>query len=440
MKVQILKWTQLQVLFIFSNLNIKQVKIVKAVGVVVEYNPFHNGHFYHIQESKKQTNADCIIAVMSGNFLQRGEPALLSKWSRTKMALQGGADIVIELPYAFATQKAEIFANGSISILDAMKCSEMCFGSEHGSIQEFNATVTFMSNNEEIFNNNIKRALKQGVSYPKAASLAYYELHGRETFLDLSKPNNILGYHYVKAIHDQAARIKATTIQRTSSDYHDQDLPSSPIASATSIRKALFNSERSLDEIEKFVPISTKSELQTYIDHYNLLHSWELYFGLLKYKLLTLSRKELQQLYEIEEGLENRFVTQIKSSHTFQEFMENIKTKRYTWTRLQRVCCHILTHTTKEQMSSIQTNPRSTYLRLLGMTQKGQHYLQSVKKDITLPLVANLSSYSDHIMELDIKAANTYAMIFDEPIRSNYMKMEYSTPPIRYNEETQAFN
>lgn len=412
---------------------------MKSVGVVVEYNPFHNGHLYHIEQTRKQTNADCIVAVMSGNFLQRGEPALLSKWYRTRMALQGGADIVIELPYAFATQKAETFANGSISILDAIGCKEMCFGSEHGSISDFNKTVTYMKVNEKDFNAKIKHAVKQGYSYPKAASLAYYELEGQETFLDLSKPNNILGYHYVKAIADQHSLMKPTTIQRTGAGYHDVELPPENIASATSIRKAIFEEEASIDKIKPFVPATTIQELQTYLSTFHLLHSWDDYFSLLKYKLMTLSTNELNNLYEIEEGLENRLVSNITDTDTFEGFMKKIKTKRYTWTRLQRACCHILTHTTKEQMSIIKEKPKATYLRLLGMSGAGQQYLQRVKKELPLPIVANLSSYTDSLIELDKKAANTYAMAFPEPIRSKFLKLEYSTPPIRYNEEKQEF-
>ncbi|MBE4908841.1 nucleotidyltransferase [Bacillus luteolus] len=408
---------------------------MKSVGVVVEYNPFHNGHLYHIEQTRKHTNADCIVAVMSGNFLQRGEPALLSKWYRTKMALQGGADIVIELPYAFATQKAEIFANGSISILDAIGCSEMCFGSEHGTIIDFNKTVSYMIENEETFNIKIKNTVKQGYSYPKAASLAYYELEGQESFLDLSRPNNILGYHYVKAIKDQQSSMKPTTIQRTGAGYHDVELPPENIASATSIRKALLEEEVSLETIKQFVPVTTSNELKKYLSEFQLLHSWEDYFSLLKYKLMTLTAKDLENLYEMEEGLENRLISHISNSHTFEEFMKKIKTKRYTWTRLQRACCHILTHTTKQQMSTVKDNPKATYLRLLGMTVTGQRYLKTVKKDLSLPLVANLSSYNDPLLELDKKAANTYSMIFPEPIRSKVLKLEYSTPPIRYNEE-----
>jgi predicted nucleotidyltransferase len=412
---------------------------VKSVGVVVEYNPFHNGHLYHIEQTRKQTNADCIVAVMSGNFLQRGEPALLSKWYRTKMALQGGADVVIELPYAFATQKAEIFANGAISILDAIGCSEMCFGSEHGSILDFHKTVTYMKDNEETFNTNVKNTVKKGFSYPKAASLAYYELEGQETYLDLSKPNNILGYHYVKAIIDQQSKMIPTTIQRTGSGYHDTELPPENIASATSIRKAIFGDDASIEKISPFVPASTLNELKTYFSKYQLLHSWEDYFSLLKYKLVTLSANELKDLYEMEEGLENRLISHIANSHSFEEFIKKIKTKRYTWTRLQRVCCHILTHTTKEKMSSVKEDPKATYLRLLGMSRSGQRYIQGVKKELSLPLIANLSSYKDELIELDKKASNTYTMVLPEPIRSTFLKLEYSNPPIRYDEKEKQF-
>ena len=401
---------------------------MKAVGVIVEYNPFHNGHKFHLEQTRLQSNADCLIAVMSGPFLQRGEPALVSKWSRTKMALEAGVDIVLELPYVFATQKAETFANGAISILTAMQCSEFCFGSEHGTITDFENTVAFMTDNKEEYDAYIKNVIKEGISYPKATSLAYHSLNHSNSFLDLSKPNNILGFHYVKALSHQDSPLKPLTIQRTQADYHDENFTSEHIASATSIRKALLK-EKSIKQIENFVPPYTYQQLHTYIEQFGKFHHWEEYFDLLKYRILTQTASELKLIYEVEEGLEFRILKYIKQAQSFTEFMHLLKTKRYTWTRLQRVCLHILTNTKKEQMNN---ENKASYIRLLGMTQTGQQYLKRIKKELELPLVSTLSSFSDEIMELDIKATSTYAMCFPEPIRSNFIKAEFSTPPIQY--------
>jgi predicted nucleotidyltransferase len=176
---------------------------MKAVGVIVEYNPFHNGHAYHLQAAKETAHADLAVAVMSGNFLQRGEPALVSKWYRTKMALLSGVDIVLELPYQFATQKAETFANGAVSVLDAIGCHSLCFGSESGDISTFQQTVDYMDLHKDCLDEKIKMNIKTGVSFPKALSLSFQSMSSTENLLSLDKPNNILGFHYVKALKRQ---------------------------------------------------------------------------------------------------------------------------------------------------------------------------------------------------------------------------------------------
>lgn len=412
---------------------------MKAAGVIVEYNPFHNGHLYHLQQTKEVTKADVVVAVMSGYFLQRGEPALVSKWARTKMALKSGVDLVVELPYAFSTQKAEVFANGAISILEALNVDEVCFGSESGDISSFISTVSAMEKNKTAFDQLVLKYSKEGNSYPKAASLAYQALNMSHELVDLSRPNNILGYHYVKAVADQYAHIKPTTITRTGANYHDEHFGSPTIASATSIRKALFSNEGTIQNIINYVPGTTYTSLQEYKQNIGQLHEWEHYFQLLKYKVLTTDINVLASLYEVEEGLEHRFVSAIKEATTYHEFMGNLKTKRYTWTRLQRACSHILTHTTKDTMKRITSENKASYIRLLGMSQNGRAFLQMNKKKFQLPVVTKLTSHTNEMLQLDIKAATTYGMVLPEPLRSHWMKMEYSTPPIQYNEQNNTF-
>ncbi|WP_299086935.1 nucleotidyltransferase [uncultured Metabacillus sp.] len=399
-----------------------------ALGLVVEYNPFHNGHYYHLIQSIKKTNADIVIAVMSGNFLQRGEPAIVSKWERAKMALHSGIDIVVELPYAFATQKAETFASGAVSILEALHCRSLCFGSESGEIYPFLEANEFLLHHKEQYNHFIKKYMKTGVSYPSALTLAFQEISNGQDILDLSLPNNILGYYYVKAINRQQAKIKPYTIKRTAAGYHEQNFVSPSIASATSIRKAIFSKEGS---ITNYVPNETLQIMNQYKSHFGLLHNWEHYFDFLKYTLITMSSEELLTIYEAEEGLENRIKKIIQSSESFQHFMEQLKTKRYTWTRLQRLCTHILTRTTKQQISSINEGETAPYIRLLGMSIKGQEYLNAVKKQIELPIVSKLSTFQHPLLEIDIRASAAYNMIFSEPLRSKLLKEEYATPPIR---------
>ncbi|MGN7941229.1 nucleotidyltransferase [Virgibacillus sp. 6R] len=401
---------------------------MKAIGVVVEYNPFHNGHLYHLRESVKKSNADIVIAVMSGYFLQRGEPALVPKWERTKMALQGGVDLVVELPYAFATQKAETFANGAVSILDALHCSYLCFGSETGDIAPFLHTNEFLQKESEQYEEYIKHFMQTGVNYPTALSLAYQKISNRKDTLDLSQPNNILGFHYVKAISKLNSNMIPLTIKRYKAGYHDKDFASTSIASATSIRNSLFDQNA---DISSYVPNDTYTILEKYKEQYGVFHQWENYFSFLKYSLLTMKEEELKSIYEVEEGLENRVLKLIIDSHCFQDFMEQLKTKRYTWTRLQRLCMHILTRTSKQEMNLINQHETSPYIRLLGMSERGQEYLRSIKKNLKLPIISKVSGFHHPLFEIDLRAAATYFMIFPEPLRSRLLKTEYTTPPIR---------
>ncbi|MCF6410450.1 nucleotidyltransferase [Pseudalkalibacillus salsuginis] len=404
---------------------------MKTLGLIVEYNPFHNGHLYHLQQSKKQSQADTVIAVMSGNFLQRGEPALVSKWTRAKMALEAGVDLIVELPYAFATQRADRFAFGAVSILDALKCDEIIFGSESGKIEPFMNTVDFLNENQKEYNDWIQKHVQTGVSYPTAASMAFSELQGRpQESVDLTKPNNILGYHYVNSICQIGSTMNIDTIQRTGAGYHDEEHGTDKIASATGIRKILFGDKGSLSGIKDLVPPTTFNGLGQHQQIFGTFISWERYFNFLKHRLITSSPEELSQVYECVEGIENRLMNQILRSESFSGFLEDVKTKRYTWTRLQRLCTHLLTNAKKETMDKALT-VQPTYIRLLGMNQKGQLYLNANKKKVELPIVSTLSKHTDDFLQLDIIATNTYILGFPVEHHSRLWRQEYSNPPIR---------
>lgn len=401
---------------------------MKAVGIVVEYNPFHNGHAFHLAQTREKAKADIVIAVMSGQFLQRGEPALLPKWFRAKMALLAGVDIVIELPYQFATQKADTFALGAISVLGSMGCESVCFGSESGNIDDFLATLQFLEHHEVDYNKRIQFHMAQGVNYPKALSSAFLELNPTQSIVDLSQPNNILGYQYVKAIHDLKFPMKALTITRKNADYHDEHFTSDSIASATSIRKALFSKDGTLEQIFPYVPETTATLLQQYLFQYQQFHQWENYWPYLRFRLLHSTPTELRKIYEVEEGLENRVIRAALNSNSFQEFMTSVKTKRYTWTRLQRMCVHILTNTTASEM--INKMDRATYMRLLGMNDRGREYLNKWKSHTPIPIVSKLSSYPHDDISLDIRASQIYALGARDSMKQRLLQMEYEQPPI----------
>ncbi len=392
-----------------------------------------------MQQTKKLTQSDIIIAVMSGPFLQRGEPALISKWYRTKMALANGVDLVVELPYVFATQKAETFANGAISILNALRVSEICFGSEDGQIENFYNTISIQKNEEETFNCLVKQFMDAGNSYAKATSDAFSHILTSEKNIDMSQPNNILGFQYMKAILSQNSSIQAQTIKRFASHYHDETFNDQHIASATSIRKQLFSEEGSFTTIEPFLPQATTSLLANYKQNYGILHNWEQYFSFFKYRLMTMSPGDLRHIYEIEEGLEHRILSKIQNSSAFYSFMEALKTKRYTWTRLQRACTHILTNTTKEDIRSANIEQHAPYIRLLGMSQKGQTYLSKNKKKIELPILTHTKTFDHAALDIEKKANSVYFSIMHEPLRTQLLKQDITHHPVRYDETTTKF-
>ncbi|MGX5453040.1 nucleotidyltransferase [Bacillus cereus] len=392
-----------------------------------------------MQQTKKLTQSDIIIAVMSGPFLQRGEPALISKWYRTKMALANGVDLVVELPYVFATQKAETFANGAISILNALRVSEICFGSEDGQIENFYNTISIQKNEEETFNCLVKQFMDAGNSYAKATSDAFSHILTSEKNIDMSQPNNILGFQYMKAILSKNSSIQAQTIKRFASHYHDETFNDQHIASATSIRKQLFSEEGSFTTIEPFLPQATTSLLANYKQNYGILHNWEQYFSFFKYRLMTMSPGDLRHIYEIEEGLEHRILSKIQNSSSFYSFMEALKTKRYTWTRLQRACTHILTNTTKEDIRSANIEQHAPYIRLLGMSQKGQTYLSKNKKKIELPILTHTKTFDHAALDIEKKANSVYFSIMHEPLRTQLLKQDITHHPIRYDETTTKF-
>lgn len=403
--------------------------VMKSAGIIVEYNPFHNGHDFHIQETRRKSEADVIIAVMSGNFLQRGEPALVSKWSRTEMALHAGVDIVIELPYAFAVQKAETFAHGAVFLLNALKCNSICFGSERGELSPFKETQRFLHENKENYDHWIHFYMKKGLSYPTALSNAFKRLNTNEDAVDLSKPNNILGFHYINAAFHINKEMNFLTIKRKNADYHDEVFNDSTIASATAIRKSIHQ-HSNLEAVKSFIPYSTWNGLNKYRSEYGQFHHWEDYWSYLQFQILTMDANELQSIYEVEEGLENRLIKAARQANSFLAFMELIKTKRYTWTRLQRICTHILNNCKKVDIENSGKNPN--YVRLLGMNDIGRTYLNQVKKQLPIPLVSKVSAYPRELLQIDLRASDVYALGLPAQKKVNLLNQEFKQPPIYF--------
>ncbi|WP_186577567.1 nucleotidyltransferase [Aquibacillus kalidii] len=398
---------------------------MRACGLIVEYNPFHNGHQFHLEKSKIKSESDCMIAVMSGNFLQRGEPAIIDKFHRARIAIQQGVDIVVELPFAYAVQHSDLFAKGAILTLGAMGVEAICFGSEHGETDNFTKAVHTYLSEQETYKEALKDALSNGLSFPQASTEAYKKIGLTEGQIDLSKPNNILGFSYVKSIVETNQKIKPYTIKRYKNNYHDKSIRD-PIASATSIREALF-SDNDLPMLNQTMPNETIQTLAHYRREAGIWHQWETYFPLIQYRVMTMTAKELSSIHGIGEGLENRLKKTATKATSFQSWVEAIKTKRYTWTRIQRVMTHILVNSKKETIQHITESHSISHIRLLGMSRRGQEYLNRIKKHIHVPIVTSLGKDSS-LLEMDERAADAYYSVLAPQQRIKLRSQEIKAP------------
>lgn len=408
-------------------------------GIVAEYNPFHNGHLYQLNVLRETVHPDVVIAVISGDFLQRGEPAIVSKWTRTQMALQSGIDLVVELPYVFAVGKADVFARGAIAILDQLGVNQLFFSSESGRIEPFLNTLTLIHDHQDSYDDQLKAALDKGISYPNAHAAAYRHVaqEYKQDLVDLSQPNNSLGFHYIKAIWQRKSTIVPMTVQRKEAGHNDYNFEThTSIASASSIRLHLLQNG-SLSAIQNKIPAHVLDTMKKSQDN-NLFGDWERFFPFLKYKLLSSKRERLEQIYEMEEGIESRLIACIRKAQTFQEFISAVKTKRYTWARLQRLSAHILTDTLKDDAKMLAAYGEPDYVRLLGMSQKGQAYLSQIRKKTSIPLISKIRTHRSTLLDQDIKAAQLYDYLTGRDQRVDAFT-ETSHPPVRYDESKRRF-
>lgn len=379
---------------------------MNILGIITEYNPFHNGHKYHIEEAKKKTNADFTICIMSGHFLQRGIPAVIDKWTRAENALRNGVDLVIELPTVYSLNSAEYFAEGAIKLLNATGITDyVVFGSEKGTIDNFYRISQIYAQEPEKFVFQLKENLTKGLSFPKARRNALEEYLGEELNLD-SKPNNILGIEYLKAIYNTNSTIKAETIKRIQNDYNDSNL-TGEISSATAIRKKI-EENCEIKTIKKSVPLSTYNSLKKFENDLVFKRSFE---NLIFYKIRSMSTEDLSKIHDVSEGLENRIKEKSLNCNNLEELILAIKSKRYTYTRIQRILFKALLNI---ENSDVMHNPR--YLRILGFNKKGQKIIRKLNESSHLPIITNLKNYEPQdavarrMIEKDILATNIYQL------------------------------
>lgn len=360
---------------------------MKAIGIVAEYNPFHNGHAFQIKKIKEKYPDYAIIVVMTGNFTERGEVAIIDKFSRSEIAITNGVDLVVELPFPFATQSADTFAYGAITILESLKVEKVIFGSESNNVKDLEEIVNCQIENEE-FDKLVHIYSKFGNNYPTSLSLAVKDLTGKV----IDAPNDLLGISYIKAIKQNSYNIKYETIKRTT-DYHEK-LLDDKISSGTSIRYALKNNK----DISNSVP---KNEIK----YFNNLHFMEDYYPYLKYKIIT--DKDLNNYQTVSEGIENLMKKEIIDSNSYDTFINRIQSKRYTTNKIQRMLLHILVGFTKNQAREMK---KITYIRLLGFSNNGRRYLNEIKKEINIPIISKINRNKDKMLEFEIETTKIYAL------------------------------
>ncbi len=363
---------------------------MKACGIIVEYNPFHNGHIHHIEEARRLSGCDILIAVMSGNYTQRGDLSVIDKFEKTKAALEHGVDLVIELPYAVTLQNAYVFGYHAVSLLKKAGISSLCFGSETNNLEELKE---FASLHVDV--TRLKELLRDGTSYPAAYGLLAGALY----------PNDILAVTYLKAL--EGTDIEPISIQRTG-DYHSEEM--GVLASASAIRKAV----REGRDISMATPLT--------IAHPVFLEDLWPY---LRRLLITMDSRDLSKIFLMDEGIENLLKKNAESCTSFEDFMNYSISRRYTRSRIQRILCHLANQVTREEVRSLE---EPDYLRILGFNERGRAWLRELKKKDDVPIITQFKNLPENARKCAWKSDLLYSTLTEDP--EGYIRKELKGPLI----------
>lgn len=376
---------------------------MRTFGIIAEYNPFHLGHLYQIKKIKEMEPNSRIIALVSSCFTQRGDLSIMDKWERTRVLLNNSVDMVIEFPFAFASQGADIFANGAIDILKKLKIDCLVFGTECDDIDKLIRIANLQLNSKE-YNDLVKKLLDEGYNYPTAMSTAIDSF----LFLKIDKPNDLLALSYVKEIIRQNADIIPISIKRTN-DYHDISI-CQEIVSGTAIRNLLSDDK----DISNYV-------VDKSVKYFNI--DREKLFPLLKYQIIN-NFDNLDRFNTVDEGIDNRIKKVIFECNSWEELVFKIKTKRYTYNKINRMLIHILTNFTKDENLALKVD----YIRVLGFTIEGQRYLNKIKKDLNVPIITRYKKNISLLLDIEFRINSIYSSLFDDI--NDRVKKEYISKPV----------
>ncbi|NFT07989.1 MULTISPECIES: nucleotidyltransferase [unclassified Clostridium] len=395
-----------------------------VTGIIAEYNPFHKGHEYHLKQAKINANADNIVCVMSGNFMQRGIPAIIDKWRRTEIALKNGVDLVIELPLVYSLSSAEHFAFGSISLLNSLNIVDnLYFGSEEGNVKVLEDIASVLVNEPNNYKIMLKNYLNLGLPFHLSRANALSDFFKSNHIMEaISSSNNILGIEYIKALKTLNSNIIPLTLKREGSNYNDKCL-NTTFSSATSIRNHL--KKKNLEHLKDFLPKESYNVLHKLsCENYSFMFEEDI-FKYVKYKLIT-DGSLLKNLPDISEGLDNKILKEVLKSNSLDELILNSKSKRYTYTRLNRIFTQFFLGLEKYDLLKLSKDP-CPYCRVLGFNSKGKKLLKNIKKMGNIELITKIPKNNiNECLEIDLLGTKAYSIL--NP-KINPMQ-DYLTSPI----------
>ena len=398
----------------------------RVLGIIAEYNPFHNGHYYHLQKAKQEANADFCVAVISGNFTQRGDTSIVDKWAKAYMAICGGADLVLELPTIYSVSSAENFANGAIKILESLKIVDsIAFGAEANELATLNNIANVLHEEPKGYTTILNHELKKGLSYPSARenALMMYLNDIKKYANILSNPNNILAIEYLKALKIQKSKLEPIMIKRQKVYYNEKRIVQN-FASATGIRD-LIKKENYL-EFRKVVPNSTYQIFGQQAQKGEVVIGIEKYEKEIIYILRKMSVSEIANLPDVSEGLENAIKNAANNCNNLTDLINNIKSKRYTQTRIQRILIYALLGINKKMMET--SKKIEPYARVLGFNSKGKMLLSEITaRNPKINMITSVKKFVDEnknkqlaeLLKIDIFATDVYTLGYEHNSKAN---------------------